>query len=80
MVPKSPERLMYAATGVRVAVMGHTIAGVATCTSVLMATVYVDVATLGSDTFISTIGAGTVSKVEVEQGSLIMIEKLAVAV
>ena len=37
-VVQSPERLMYAAAGVRVAVIGHTIAGVAIYTSVLIAT------------------------------------------
>ena len=33
---------------------------------------------LGSDTFMSTSGAGTVWNVEVEQGSLMMISKLEV--
>ena len=38
MTAKIPERMIYATAGVRVAVIGHTIAGVATCTSFLIAT------------------------------------------
>ena len=75
------DRLMYAADGVKVVtVNGHTMVGFATSTSVLITTVCVEVATLGTLIVMLTRPAGVVSKTAVEQGSLIMTLKFAVTV
>ena len=75
------ERLMYAADGVMVVtVNGHTIAGCAASTFVLMTTVCVEIATLGVLIVMFTRPAGVVSKAAVEHGSLIMMLKFAVIV
>ena len=51
---------MYAAEGVSVAVIAQTMEGLATCTSVLITTVQVDVAELGRFIFMFVRGAGNV--------------------
>ena len=94
-VPKSPgseidaafteivfaEKLMYAADGDKVVtVNGHTIIGYVTSTSVLMTTVCVEIATLGTLIVMLMRPAVVVSKTAVEHGSLIITSKFAVAV
>ena len=75
------DRLMYAADGVIVVIVkGHTIAELVTSTSVLITTVCVEVATLGTMIVMLTRPAGVVSKNAVEHGSLIITSKFAVAV
>ena len=60
MVLKSADKLMYAANGTKVAVIGQIIEGFAISTSVFIVTVYVKVATFGSETFMFERGAGVV--------------------
>ena len=94
-VPKSPgseidaalteivfaNRLMYAADGVIVVIVnGHTMAELAISTSVLITTVCVEVATLGTLIVMFMRPAGDVSKTAVLQGSYIMTLKFAIAV
>ena len=63
-----------------VTVNGHTIAGCAASTSVLMTIVCVEVTTLGALIVMFTRPAGVVSKAAVEHGSMIMMIKFAVVV
>ena len=73
----TPVRLMYAAAGVRVAVIGQMIKGLVTWTSVRMVNDCVVVAILGKLTLMSDKGEGIVSNVAVEHGSFIITLKFA---
>ena len=72
---------MYAVDGVIVAtVIGHTIAGYATSTSVFTTTVCVEVSTLGALIVMFKRLAGVVPKTAVEHGSLMITSKFVVVV
>ena len=69
---------MYEADGIRVVIVkGHTMVGCANSTSVLITTVYVEIAELGILMVMSMRPAGVVSKTPVEHGSLIMTSNFA---